>query len=49
VVEPDVLPLVKQILDHLRDVITGPDHLDLLVAWLYAEACLFFTTTFLRQ
>ena len=34
VAESDVLPLVKPILDHLRDVITGPDHLDFLVAWL---------------
>jgi hypothetical protein len=34
VAESDVLPLVKPILDHLRDVITGPDHLDFFVAWL---------------
>jgi hypothetical protein len=34
VAESDVLPLVKPILDHLRDVITGPDDLDFLVAWL---------------
>jgi hypothetical protein len=34
VAECDVLSLVTPILEHLRDVITGPDHLEFLVAWL---------------
>jgi hypothetical protein len=32
VAECDVLSLVTPILEHLRDVITGPDHLEFLVA-----------------
>ena len=32
--QEDVLGLVQPILDHLRDVITGPDHLEFLIAWL---------------
>ena len=32
--QEDVLWLVQPILDHLRDVITGPDHLEFLIAWL---------------
>ena len=32
--QEDVLELVQPILDHLRDVITGPDHLGFLIAWL---------------
>jgi hypothetical protein len=34
VAESDVLPLVEPILDHIRDVITGKENLDFLVAWL---------------
>ncbi len=29
-----MLPLVEPILDHIRDVITGKENLDFLVAWL---------------
>ena len=29
-----VVALVQPILEHLRDVVTGPEHLDFLLAWL---------------
>jgi len=32
--EEDVPELVQPILDHLRDVVTGTEHLDYLIAWL---------------
>ena len=32
--EDEVLALVQPILDHLRDVVTGLEHLDFLLAWL---------------
>ena len=32
--EDEVVALVQPILEHLRDVVTGPEHLDFLLAWL---------------